>query len=173
VNGRGCPSCRSARLSEAAKKQHFRSGINDLVTVAPEVAKEWDYTRNNEIPENVTYGSPAKYWWICPQGHSYEASVKNRVKGRGCPFCFKAQRSELAKNARFHPGVNDLVTVAPDIAKEWDYCKNSERPENVTRGSGIKYWWLCPKGHSYETTPSHRLRGQGCPYCSGRRKLST
>ena len=173
VNGRGCPLCKSAKLSKAARKRHFLPGINDLVTVAPDVAKEWDYTRNKEIPVNVTHGSPAKYWWICPQGHSYEASVANRVKGRGCPFCYKERRGTLAKKARLHPGINDLVSAAPDIAKEWDYSKNSEIPEKVTRGSGIKYWWVCPKGHSYEATPSHRSRGQGCPYCSGRRKLST
>lgn len=173
VKGNGCPACCDTKRSEIAKKRHFHPGINDLVTVAPEVAMEWDYEKNAEIPQNVTYACNEKYWWVCPNGHSYEASVANRVRGRGCPFCYKERRGELAKHARLHPGVNDLVSIAPEIAKEWDYSKNSEKPENVTRGSGIKYWWRCPKGHSYETTPSHRMRGQGCPYCSGRRKLYT
>ena len=32
--------------------------------------------------------------------------------------------------------------------------------------SGIKIWWLCPKGHSYPATPHHKTRGRKCPYCT-------
>ena len=42
----------------------------------------------------------------------------------------------------------------------------------ITRGSERRLWWICFEGHEYETTPSHRARGQGCPYCSGRRVLA-
>jgi len=43
----------------------------------------------------------------------------------------------------------------------------------VTYGSNRKLEWRCPKcGNVYETTPKARHRGQGCPYCSGRRVLA-
>jgi hypothetical protein len=30
-----------------------------------------------------------KVWWICEEGHEWQATVKSRVKGRGCPECNK------------------------------------------------------------------------------------
>lgn len=44
--------------------------------------------------------------------------------------------------------------------------------ESITRGSDRKLWWLCAEGHEYETSPAHRHRGQGCPYCAGKRALA-
>jgi len=37
-----------------------------------------------------------------------------------------------------------------------------------------KNWWLCPKGHTYDSQVNHRTRKdpRGCPYCSGRRTLN-
>ena len=69
---------------------------------------------------------------------------------------------------------HSLVKLFPDIGSEWDYDKNHPlRPESFTVKSKSKVWWLCPKGHSYETTIGERTREDkksgGCPYCSGRR----
>ena len=36
----------------------LKPGINDLLTINPELAREWDYSKNpNLTPEQVTYGS--------------------------------------------------------------------------------------------------------------------
>ena len=38
-----------------------------------------------------------------------------------------------------------LVTVNPDLAKEWHPTKNGDlTPENVFSKSGKKVWWKCP-----------------------------
>lgn len=59
-----------------------------------------------------------------------------------------------------------LATRYPEIAKEWDYNKNGNlKPENIAPKSSKKVWWICSKGHEWQTTPSHRSRGQGCPIC--------
>ena len=60
-----------------------------------------------------------------------------------------------------------LSKTHPKLAKEasgWD-------PKSITSGSGKKIEWKCKLGHVWLTTPSHRARGQGCPYCSGRKLL--
>lgn len=60
-----------------------------------------------------------------------------------------------------------LSVTHPDLAKEacgWD-------PGLVTSGTGKKLSWKCSIGHTWETTPSHRLRGQGCPFCGNRKLL--
>jgi hypothetical protein len=60
-----------------------------------------------------------------------------------------------------------LTQTHPALAKEadgWD-------PKLVTAGSGKKLNWKCIEGHTWETTPGHRARGQGCPYCGNRKVL--
>ena len=44
-------------------------------------------------------------------------------------------------------------------------------PEQITSGSSKKIWWLCAKNqkHRWQTSISHRIRGQHCPFCSGRK----
>ena len=63
----------------------------------PLVAKEWDYEKNQPLrPENFTYGSTYKVWWICSKGHSYDATINNRTNRKsGCPIC--AGNSPLTK----------------------------------------------------------------------------
>ncbi len=29
-------------------------------------------------------------------------------------------------------------------------------------------WWVCGKGHEWETAINHRVHGKGCPYCSSK-----
>lgn len=60
-----------------------------------------------------------------------------------------------------------LSVTHPELAKEavgWD-------PNKITSGSGKKFEWKCILGHTWLTTPAHRVRGQGCPYCGGRKLL--
>jgi len=63
----------------------------------------------------------------------------------------------------------NLAALYPEIANEWDASKNVDlSPFNVTPGSSKKVWWICPLGHSYESSIYGRKSGKGCPYCSGR-----
>ena len=42
-------------------------------------------------------------------------------------------------------------------------------PDQVSAQSGRKIWWQCEKGHVWQSTINKRIRGDGCPYCSGHR----
>ncbi len=55
----------------------------------PHLVKEWHPEKNGKLtPEKVTPRSGKKVWWICPKGHSYEATVNNRTgNSSGCPYC--------------------------------------------------------------------------------------
>jgi hypothetical protein len=60
-----------------------------------------------------------------------------------------------------------LSVTHPELAKEadgWD-------PDLITAGTGKKINWKCSLNHQWETTPAHRIRGQGCPFCGNRRVL--
>jgi len=63
-----------------------------------------------------------------------------------------------------------VEALNPTLAKEWHPTKNgSLTPRDVTPFSSKKVWWLCSKGHEWETMVNPRSKGSGCPYCSGNR----
>ena len=150
-NATSCPYC-------AGKKA--LPGFNDLATLRPDMAAEWDYARNGALtPQAVTLGSHKKVWWKCSLGHEWEAPVHNRTQNSiGCPYC----------TGRYvMPGFNDLATLRPELAADWDYSLNGKvRPELVTVCAAKKVWWVCRKGHpSYLMTVFNRSNGRGCPEC--------
>ena len=58
-------------------------------TSYPHLVKEWHPTKNGELtPNDFTFGSHKKVWWLCPKGHSYNSVIKNRTLNKsGCPYC--------------------------------------------------------------------------------------
>jgi uncharacterized Zn-finger protein len=59
----------------------------------------------------------------------------------------------------------------PELVKQWHPVKNGDlTPGKVTPGSSRKVWWLCDKGHEWQTYIAGRaIKNNGCPYCSGKR----
>ena len=108
--------------------------------------------------DTLSRASHKKLVWICAEDHSWQATINNRSKGRGCPFC----SGNLVSDA------NRLSTKRPELASEWDHDKNELTPYDVTVSSGKKAWWRCMDGHSWQATINHRSDGRGCPFCSGR-----
>jgi hypothetical protein len=144
----GCPYC-SGRLPIEGK--------TDLETVSPIIANSWDHELNSVLPSKVLPYSREKYYWKC-QGHSWKASVADRMRGRDCSIC--ANRTILI-------GFNDLATTHPFLANEWDEISNKCSPNSVVAGSTKKVTWKCVKNHSWEATVRSRaIRGTGCPECS-------
>ena len=140
-------------------------GKNDILTVNPELAKEWNYSKNIQLrPDTIAAGSHRKVWWMCKKGHEWLSSPHNRCAGNGCPYC--SGKMPI-------PGETDLQSVHPELAKEWNYERNgSLTPEQVTYGSSKKVWWVCNKGHEWQTTVAHRTAGRGCPVCRGEMSTS-
>jgi hypothetical protein len=58
---------------------------------------EWDYEKNHPlIPDQFSEGSKNKVWWLCPKGHSYDASISKRTrkdKPTSCPHCYNDRRN--------------------------------------------------------------------------------
>jgi len=125
-----------------------------------DVADEWHPTKNDDlVPDDVTYGSGKKVWWICKREHEWIARVADRTSGSSCPYC---------SNRAVGFG-NDLLTKIPTLAKQWHPTKNGKlTPDKVHYQSHSKVWWICDKGHEWETTVKVRARGANCPFCSHR-----
>ena len=121
---------------------------------------EWNWDKNNELkfdPNALTLGSHKKVWWKCRKEHEWQAAIKDRNNGRGCPYCV----GKIVLK-----GYNDLQSVNPTLAKEWNYEKNNGlTPMDVTPGSNKKVWWKCSKGHEWQALIYNRQRGNSCPIC--------
>lgn len=148
-------------------------GVDNLLTLCPEIALEWHPSRNGELgAEDVKRGSSRKVWWRCKNDsdHEWLAAINNRTNAAkkvapGCPIC---AGKAVAK------GYNDLRTTHPDLSEEWDTEKNeSLTPNSFTKGSNQKIWWRCKEDttHTWQSAIKERTRGYGCPYCSGNKVL--
>ena len=123
---------------------------------------EWDWEKNiGQFPDTITLGSGKKVWWKCEKGHEWQATIDHRSRGNGCPYC----------SGRYAvKGENDLETVNPTLAKEWNYEKNFPlKPEDVSYSSGMSVWWKCGEGHIWKAAINNRIRWSGCPYCSNKK----
>jgi DNA-directed RNA polymerase subunit RPC12/RpoP len=159
TQGRGCPVCSNKILV---------SGQNDLGTLSPELAKEFDRELNQSDPETVNVGSHRKYWWRCNvrPTHLWQASPGQRKLGHGCPYC---------AGRRVETGFNDLESRFPDLAKEWDLdLNNGLLPSQVTKSSQMKASWKCARDseHQWVATVASRASGNGCPVCSGQKTVA-
>ena len=108
-------------------------------------------------PSEIYGGGESVTYWICENGHSYSKILRKRIAGEGCPVCSGKKVLE---------GFNDLATVAPDVAKTWNFAKNGDTlPTQITAYSNKKFWWKCECGHEWEAKVCNRTNGRGCPEC--------
>jgi hypothetical protein len=89
-----CPKDHSYETTIGIRTRNDRSRgcqeCKSLEFLFPEIAKEWHPTKNGELkPNEVSYGSKKKVWWLCPKDHDYYSTIKNRTskKATGCPHC--------------------------------------------------------------------------------------
>jgi len=151
-SGQGCPCCSGNKLVTS----------NSLLSIYPELAKEWHSTKNGTLlPQNIYARSGKNVWWKCEKGddHEWQSKVKDRAAGNGCPIC---RGLKVVKS-------NSLLYLNPELAKEWHPIKNKIEPSQVSLFSHEKVWWKCSEGddHEWISRVADRTNGNGCPICSG------
>lgn len=154
-----CPICSNHRILE---------GVNDLASKRPDLVSLWDYVKNeNLLPSQVMEFSNKKVWWKCSKGHSYQRVVAHQAdtnRSLNCPVC---------KMQILQSGINDLETLFPDVAKEWDYETNGDfLPNMFTPISNKKFNWICKEcGWRWNISINSRcVLGHGCPKCAGKKR---
>lgn len=78
--GTGCPICSGNIVLDS----------NSLAQMFPEIAAEWDYSKNGDLrPNELTPGSSRKIYWICHKDftHIWKTTPWERTNGSGCPHC--------------------------------------------------------------------------------------
>lgn len=160
-NGNGCPQCGYKKSARNSHRKRLNNGDNTLLKKYPELLVEWNYEKNTDInPDDVTPHCATEVWWKCGRcGHSYLQKICAKTNdGKGCPVC---------AGVSVQRGINDLASVNPSLAEEWDYGKNgSLLPTQVTANSNRKVYWKCRVcNHSWPAMISDRNKGTGCPIC--------
>lgn len=106
--------------------------------------EKYDYSKVNYITNRE------KVCIICPQHGEFWKTPSKHLQGQGCPCCVKRKRKST----------EDFIREAQTIhGTIYDYSQveyiNSETKIKIT----------CKKHGEFWMTPSHHLRGQGCPVC--------
>ena len=133
-----------------------KRGTISAVDKAPELEKE--YSSENDKPLSAySYGSKKRVKWVCSKNpeHTWEAIIKTRVRGAGCPYCRYVHKDNL------------LADKFPHIAAEYaednptSLCDISSRSKKVVK-------WVCSKdsSHTWELQVAYRVRYDStCPHC--------
>jgi hypothetical protein len=151
LQGRGCGICDGRQVC-----------INNcLATKNPDLAKEWHNVLNGDItPYTVTMNSNYLAYWQCQKdsNHIWSANIYSRSNGNGCPYC----------SGRLPTKENNLLVDNPELCIEWDYFKNTKKPEDYTPCSERYVYWKCSFcGHSWNAQIASRNRSKclGCKNC--------
>lgn len=154
-----------------ACRERATKGKPRLTETHPDIATEWHPEKNeSNAPDMFTANSDFPAWWLCPHStcgcpHEYLATVGNRTRGSGCPFCSRKKCLCVHQS---------IVTTHPSIAAEFHPTKNGElKASDIMYGSSTPVWWLCartcPEGcvHEYLASTYNRCgpQRQNCPFC--------
>lgn len=155
-----CPYCSGERVLR---------GYNDLATLYPEIAKEFDVERNECGPEdvqaiNLNRGIRIQFFWRCNAGHTYKRTVPEQVKNhKPCPVCEEERKQRLMEQ-----GIGSLGVLYPDIAKLFDSRRMHMNPMKISVEEHMytQMYWRCPRNHSWSDTIASLIHSGGqCPAC--------
>ena len=127
--------------------------------------QQWDHRFNAHIGNAVIRPkSHRKVWWTCdqwPDGHlhSWQTTVADRTKGRGCS---QSSGRKVCKHIC-------LATKAPLVAAQWDCEANAGSPSSVVAQSRRMVGWHCDVcGHKWDASLHARVskKRSGCPQCA-------
>jgi len=138
-----------------------------LAATHPELVEQWieavSLKHKDKSPDNTSSGSGIRVLWRCTAdwGHTWEAQVRNRSRGQGCPHCHRLC---------FRP----LIVVRPELAAQWiravELESRAKTPKNTGVRSDIIVLWRCAEDpeHTWEASVCRRIKSPktaGCPHC--------
>lgn len=154
-----CPCCETFKV--------FVPGINDAISIIPELEKWFDKEKNKDIDIHSLRirDTKTKYHWKCPDcGNSFYSSVASRIGGKMGSYsitrCKQCYINILSSNI-------SPISSNPDMIKFWDYDKNIGCDTNlISCNSTDSYHWKCKKcTYEWEQTPHNRRNSKYCPCC--------
>ena len=84
--GRECCKSNETRLCIIALEKELNV-INLLKYLFPNLIKELECKKDKLDPTKTFRGSGKKAWWLCKNGHEWEAVIQSRTGYTGCTYC--------------------------------------------------------------------------------------
>jgi superfamily II DNA or RNA helicase len=144
---------KAGRSAASACPRCSRVG-QDLATVCPAAAAQYDAANTNPVPSaQITAGSNSKADFVLDCGHTVNKVVASHVKAhnagqpaaRACPRCPQAGRA--------------LATVCPAAAAQYDAANTNPVPSaRITAGSNSKADFVLDCGHTVNKTVNSHVR---------------
>ena len=149
------------------------------VASQPDLLQFWDFKKNKGMDANLTSAfSTVVANWKCKKcGYEWQGTIKGRHDANGkCPCC--------DSGTAIQKGVNDVVTLVPDIVNLYDFEKNAGLDiYSFGLWSKKEVFWKCPIcGNEWSGPIYCRIRKETdgtfslikCPVCSNNkyRKLT-
>jgi very-short-patch-repair endonuclease len=95
LRGHSCPYCSNQSVIYE----------DSIAYLYPKISKQWNYKKNDKLPEEIPKNSGYVAWWICPlKGCEYQKVVRHRtIKKQDCTECFGIKnRKSHKKNIPGH-----------------------------------------------------------------------
>lgn len=148
TSGQDCPFCKNRKVGFD----------NCLAFMNPSLALEWHSSDNqSKTPLDVPPNASNNIVWTCEKKHKWPATVNNRAKEKGCPYC---TNQKVGKD-------NNLAIVNPKLALQFHPTENGDRmPFEIVLGCTDKIMWKCEKNHVWPATGYDRKSGSNCPKCN-------
>ena len=133
---------------------------NSLAEKRTDIASEWEYEKNYPLrPLNFPPFSHRSVWWRCLENtdHIWEAMIRDRSLGAGCPFCSGKVVEESEK----------FINVRPNLIPEFEELRVKSRAlSDLSYKSHHLAIWRCAEcDWRWESKLRDRANGQPCPRC--------
>ena len=142
LQGDGCPKCSKTNSAKKGPKKTHEDYLKELFE------KEINYE-----PLEPYVNSYTKILHQCIEGHQWYVKPSNILMGKGCPHCPRCPRRY---NSKTHE----------DYLKELFEKEINYEPLETYINTDTKILHQCIEGHQWYVTPSHILKGRGCPSCA-------
>lgn len=181
----GCNRCgynwSTHRTRAAGIGGELIKGVNDLMTVFPELICEWNTQLNIIKPDSIYTKSSKIIYWTCTQcsygsNGEWKTALYNRTEHKsGCPMCryniFDGKFHKNTGNKMVYKGYTDLLSTQPNLAKEFNVKLNNCNPDEIISSSNKKVYWTCIKcgygsnGEWLSSPNSRFFNKSSCPKC--------
>ena len=142
--GIGCPKCGLKKQADSLRRNTVKRK-GSITETHPHLLTEWHPTKNKNIsPHQISFGSHESIWWVCKHGHEWQAQLKSRAKGHGCPYCstqssrleirllceLRILFTEVIWRKRFPPYECDILLPELSVGVEVDgFIWHKDKPE--------------------------------------------
>jgi len=123
----------------------------------------WDITENKIESSCVFKGDNDKYWFKCYEcNHNFQQQLNVTTQGSWCPYC----------SGHIICGKDECILCFNKTFMSHPKFKYLDKEKNI--GINIKlirlncsnkYWFICEKGHSFDSSCNNVNGGKWCPSC--------